>query len=75
MKFKEFVKWCNERAADGCWGMIESMTCIWVLGEVRKEPFWRREKVWKDKYEKDVLEQIVDPTEEKIAEFMKGEKK
>ena len=28
MKFKEFAKWCNERACDGCWGMLEAMACI-----------------------------------------------
>lgn len=28
MKFKEFVNWCNERACDGCWGMLEAIACI-----------------------------------------------
>ena len=25
MKYKEFIRWCNERACDGCWGMLEAM--------------------------------------------------
>lgn len=44
MKFKEFTNWCNERACDGCWGMLEAMACIDLIGEVKKVPFWKREK-------------------------------
>ena len=39
MKFKEFVNWCNERTCDGCWGMLEAMTCIDLINEIRKIPF------------------------------------
>lgn len=28
MKFREFVSWCNQRAVDGCWGMLEAMVCV-----------------------------------------------
>lgn len=48
MKFKEFTNWCNERACDGCWGMLEAMTCISLIKEIRKAPFWKREKIWKE---------------------------
>lgn len=48
MKFKEFENWCNERACDGCWGMLEAMTCIGLIKEIRKAPFWKREKLWKE---------------------------
>jgi hypothetical protein len=68
VKFKEFVKWCNKRACDGCWGMIESMACIDLIGTVRKQPFWRREKFWKQEYEQRVLDEIVNPINKKIAE-------
>lgn len=44
MKFKEFVNWCNERACDGCWGMLTAMASIDLIQQVRKIPFWRREK-------------------------------
>lgn len=74
MKFKEFVNWCNDRAADGCWGMVEAMACISIINEIHKEKFWRREKVWKEKYEADVLNEIVQPIEEMIENYKKFEK-
>lgn len=43
MKFKEFTNWCNERACDGCWGMLEAMACINLMDEIRKTPFWKGE--------------------------------
>lgn len=52
MKYKEFRVWCNERAADGCWDMMTAMFCVWVLREVKKIPFWKREKVWKENTKK-----------------------
>lgn len=68
MKFKEFAKWCNERACDGCWGMLEAMACIDLIGEVKKVPFWKREKFWKENYEQQVLEEIINPIEKKLEE-------
>lgn len=55
MKFKEFTNWCNERACDGCWGMLEAMACINLMDEIRKTPFWKGEKFWKENYEHQVL--------------------
>lgn len=68
MKYKEFRAWCNQRAADGCWGMQTAMFCVWVLGEVGKIPFWKREKVWKEKYEEEIMRDVVEPIEKKIKE-------
>lgn len=68
MTFKQFDAWCNERACDGCWGMFTAMVCIDLIGTMRKVPFWKREKVWREKYEKQVLDEIVNPIEEKIRE-------
>lgn len=73
MKFKEFNSWCNERACDGCWGMVEAMTCIDIAREILKEPFWKREKIWKTKYESDVVNQIVGPTNKLIEKYRNGE--
>ena len=70
MKFREFVSWCNQRAADGCWGILEAMVCIDIIGTVRKEQFWKREKLWKENYADDVLEHIVNPIEKKIKECL-----
>ena len=46
MRYREFVDWCNQRAANGEWGMSEAIKCIATIGIIRKEPFWRREAVW-----------------------------
>ena len=68
MTFKQFDAWCNERACDGCWGMLEAMVCIDLIGKMRKITFWKREKVWREKYEKQALDEIVNQIEEKIKE-------
>lgn len=72
MKFREFVSWCNQRAADGCWGMLEAMVCIDIMEKVKQERFWRREKFWKENYADDVLKQIVNPIEKKIEEMVRS---
>lgn len=69
MKFKEFENWCNERACDGCWGMLEAMTCISLIKEIRKATFWKREKIWKENCEQQVLEEIINPIEKKLEEM------
>lgn len=70
MKYKEFVKWCNDRASDGCWGMAEAMTCINTMDTVNKKPFWKREKVWKDRYEQSIVNNIVIPTNKLIEKYL-----
>lgn len=72
MKFKEFVNWCNERACDGCWGTLTAMVCIDLIGKVKKVPFWKREKIWKENYEQQVLEEIISPIEKKLEELKKN---
>ena len=27
MTFKQFSHWCNKRASDGLWGMLEALVC------------------------------------------------
>lgn len=71
MKFKEFVNWCNQRACDGCWGMLTAMASIDLIQQVRKIHFWRREKFWKENYEHQVLDEIVNPIERKLEEMRK----
>lgn len=66
MKYKEFKAWCNERTCDGRWGMIEAMTCIDIITEINSFHFWKREKLWKEVYEHQVLDEIVTPTNNKI---------
>lgn len=60
MTFKEFT------ACDGRWGMVEAMVCIDLMAEIRKLSFWKREKFWRELYEKHVLDEIVEPINQKI---------
>ena len=69
MKFKEFSNWCNERASDGCWGIIEAMTCSKVYSYIYKKPFWKREKIWHKVYERSIVTGIVEPINKKIKEL------
>lgn len=71
MRFKDFVRWCNERACDGCWGMTEAITCIEIMNQVNKKPFWRREKFWGEKFKEYVEECIVKPINQMIEEALK----
>ncbi|MBR5460661.1 MAG: hypothetical protein IKV53_07295 [Clostridia bacterium] len=67
MKFKEFKAWCNERACDGCWGMVSATICLNIVTEISRLPFWKRKKRWNEV--KDwVVELIILPTNKKINE-------
>lgn len=68
MTYRQFRAWCNKRAADGCWSMKTAMFCINIVGDIEKIPFWRREKVWKEKYEEEIKRDIVEPIEKKMVE-------
>ena len=69
MTFKEFVEWCNMRACDGLWGLYHAIVAIDVIKDVRKRPFWRREKYWEKYYKESVIIQIVDPVNKDIERF------
>ena len=62
----------NERACDGCWGMLEAIACINLINEIMKIQFWKREKIWKENYERQVLEEIINPIEKKLEEMENG---
>lgn len=65
MTFKQFKKWCNDRACDGCWGFKEATYCIELIRNMMRIPWWRRNKVWRE-IETQVLCAIVTPTNRKI---------
>lgn len=69
MKFKEFSRWCNNRACDGCWGMSEANICVRACEEIYTYPFWKREKIWKEKYKDEIENKIVNRTNELIREY------
>lgn len=58
MRFREFSRWCNERACDGMWSAQYATRCISIYEEMRNIPFWKREKVWREKYEDEVTKII-----------------
>lgn len=73
MTYKEFEKWCGDRACDGCWGIETARICIVVMREVRKKPFWKRERFWQTiNISMDIEDRYVIPTNKKIEEVMNG---
>ena len=60
------LAWCNERASDGRWDLLTAMVCIDLIAEIRKIPFWKRERVWKNQHERQVLDEIIEPLNQKI---------
>ena len=68
MTFKEFAKWCNNRAHDGCWGLNEAWICSNVVGDIYKKPFWKRGKIWRNEYKESVMP-IVNATNDIIDKW------
>lgn len=69
MTFKEFHKWCSERACDGRWGFITAINCINAITEINQSPFWKREKAWqKVNNEHKIVELYIEPTNIKIRQ-------
>lgn len=62
MTFKEFSKWCNERACDGCWGIAEAMICMDVGTEIHRRPWFLRERAWQNHASREMVERIVQAT-------------
>lgn len=70
MNYKQFLKWCNERACDGCWGLHEAIICSRIAETLYELPFWKRNKFWHN-VNKDfkIVELFVEPTNKKIEEY------
>lgn len=76
MSFKDFISWCNDRAADGCWGRDTAMACIEIMRIVNSLPKSKRERYWQDHFEEWVLSSIVKPlnkARDDIYEFQSKE--
>lgn len=67
MKFKEFVSWCGDRACDGMWGLNIAIKCTQIIDKIYQEPFWRREKIWRNEYESNTVSNIVNPINDLIT--------
>ena len=70
MKYKEFVRWCNDRACDGCQGPDFATLCIGIMSEVRSLPFWKREKLWQQLNKEFYVEKHIEVIMNKIEEVM-----
>ena len=66
MSYKEFKKWCRERAYDGCWSLKQAIFCQDIMSYVNAHWFWQREKVWKEQYEFLTFLQVIKPVEDKM---------
>lgn len=67
VSYKDFQRWCNKRCHDGCRGLLEALTCLNIIDEIRNLPFWKREKKWRE-IEQQVVREIVEPINVKISE-------
>ena len=65
MTFKQFKRWCNDRACDGRWGYEDAVYCIELIQDMMKIPWWKRNKAWK-KINLLVLHAVVTPTNQKF---------
>lgn len=61
MEYKEFIRWCNDRAADGYWDLETAKFCGKLISKIQKMRWWKRNKIWKQNYEQDVVNDIVIP--------------
>lgn len=71
MKYKEFKKWCRERAKDNMWNMFTAMKCVEVMHIVDKFWFLKRDKIWREHYEAFMLETFVKPINKLIEQYKK----
>lgn len=72
MTYREFRQWCKKRVHDGCWGMLEALTCCDIVSEMQLLPFWRRERVWRESEARKVAQKIVEATNRKIKKVLGG---
>lgn len=69
MKYKEFVDWCNQRACDGCWSSKTAIYCINLCSYINSFAFWKREKIWKEQFEKVTVRDVVEVINKKRKEM------
>lgn len=68
MTFKKFSNWCNDRAADGCWGLQEAVICCGICDKMYNTIFFKRKKKWQEL--EPVAVEIVRATNAKIKEVL-----
>ena len=73
MKYKEFKRWCNERAFEGTWSLSQAKYCIDVINYIDAHYFWQKEKVWKEEYEFLTYITVIKPIEDTFKNIKVGE--
>ena len=68
--YRQFRKWCNDRACDGCWSSDVAAACIRILDFMQNLPWYRRRKFW-GRISIPVMDSIVGPINRKIEEVRK----
>lgn len=71
MEYKDFVRWCNQRACDGVLDYATYLICIAIMKEVESVPLDERDKLWRS-VRADVEEKAVKPIEEYLKK-LRGE--
>lgn len=72
MTYKGFRRWCNDRVHDGCWGMLEALTCCDIISKMQMLPFWMRERIWRKSEAREMAQEIVEATNRKIRKVLGG---
>ena len=58
ISYNKFREWCNMRACDGMWDIRQAMYAIDILEEMRRVSFWKRRRIWRERYEQQALSVI-----------------
>ena len=59
MTFIKFQKWFKNSSKNDLLGITEYMICVSTILKVKEEMFWKREKIWCEKYRGDIVNNIV----------------
>ena len=73
LTYEEFQNWCNQRAADGCWGSSVAIICMHIISTMQNTHWWNRKKRWKEFLGDGSLEALIEMTDKKREEWQKGE--
>lgn len=53
ISYREFSEWCNMRACDGRWSMVDAIVCISIINEVNSiQSLFKRNKKREERWDK-----------------------
>ena len=74
ISYDKFREWCNMRACDGRWGIRQALCGVEILEEMRHVSFWKRRRIWRERYEQQALSVIACVEAAQILPHEEGEK-